>query len=276
LPSSSRQDIRAVRSSPHADPTRGLFETLLVLDGQAVEVDAHVDRITTSLAALFGAELPAGARSLIATRARALRHGRLRLTAVPTEVGPVEIAVSAAEVDEAEVFPPAERGIALRSFVAEGGLGAHKWADRRLLESFAANADDAEVPLLVDVGEEVLEAARGSVFLADGNSLTTPPADGRILPGIARRRALEAARAAGLEVKEERLRLDDLWAGEVFLAGSVRGIEPVRRLDGRELPQLGSVSEQVAAALRRRWLRVPQEGFAAVVAGGRRADRPAR
>jgi para-aminobenzoate synthetase/4-amino-4-deoxychorismate lyase len=264
-----------VRSSPHADPTRGLFETLLVLDGRAVEVDAHVDRLTTSLAALFGAELPGDARSLIVARARAVRHGRLRLTAVPTEVGPVKIAVSAAEVDEAEVFPPAERGIALRSFVAEGGLGAHKWADRRLLEGLAAAADATEVPLLVDIGEEVLEAARGSVFLADGTSLRTPPADGRILPGIARRRALEAARAAGLEVREERLRLDDLQAGEVFLAGSVRGIEPVRRLDGRGL-QLGPVSERIAAALRRRWLRVPQAGSAAVVAGGRRAGRPAR
>lgn len=263
-----------MRSSLHADPTRGIFETLLVLDGRAVEVDAHVDRLTTSLAALFGAELPAGAKRLISERARTLRHGRLRLTAVPVGVGPARIAVATAEVDEAEVFPSHERGIALRSFVVAGGLGAHKWADRRLVDSFAAGA--GEVPLLLDAGEEVLEAARGSVFLADGASLTTPPADGRILPGIARRRVLEAAGAAGMEIREAQLQLDDLWAGEVFLAGSVRGIEPVRRLDGRELPWLGSVSERIAAALRRRWLRVPQAGSAAVVAGGRRAGRPAR
>jgi para-aminobenzoate synthetase / 4-amino-4-deoxychorismate lyase len=265
-----------VRSSPHADPTRGLFETLLVLDGRAVEVDAHVDRLATSLAALFDAELPADAKEVIAEEARPLRRGRLRLTAIPTEVGPVKIAVSTAEVDEADVFPSAARGIALRSFIAEGGLGAHKWADRRLLENFAATAEAAEVPLLVDVGDEVLEASRGNVFCVDGASLTTPPADGRILPGIARDRVLEAAKAAGIEVREARLSLADLRAGEVFLAGSVRGIEPVRRLDGLELPQLGSLSERIATALRRRWLLVPQAESVAVVAGGRRADRRAR
>lgn len=265
-----------MRSSPHADPTRGLFETLLVLDGRAVEVDAHVNRLAGSLEALFDAELPAETKHAIAEGARAVRHGRLRLTAVPTEVGPVKIAVSTAEVDVAEVFPPAERGIALRSFVAEGGLGAHKWADRRLVEGFAASTDAAEVPLIVDVGDEVLEASRGNVFCADGTSLRTPPADGRILPGIARHRVLEAARAADIEVKEARLGLDDLRAGEVFLAGSVRGVEPVRRLDGLELPRLGSISERIATALRRRWLPVPQAGSVAVVASGRRAGRPAR
>lgn len=281
-----------MRSSPHADPQRGLFETLLVVDGRAVEVDAHVERLTRSLAALFGAELPDGAREAIAEGARHLHRGRLRLTAVPGAAGPARIAVDTALVDEAQMFPSARRGIALRSFAVEGGLGAHKWADRSLVDRFAASLAAAELPLLLDAGGEVLEAARANVFAIRDGILLTPPSDGRIVPGIARARTLELARAAGREVREERLLLDDLLAAEeVFLTNSVRGVEPVRAIDGQDLPRAGGrhgslkrgasadgagAGAEIATELRRRWLRVPQAGSAAVVAVGRRADRRAR
>jgi para-aminobenzoate synthetase/4-amino-4-deoxychorismate lyase len=273
--------------SPHADPTRGVFETLLVLDGHAVEVDTHVERLAASVSTLFGAELPAGARRSIDEGARRVRHGKLRITVVPGANGQMETTVSTSEVDAAQVFPSSNRGIALRSFVVAGGLGAHKWADRRLVDGFAASAGAGEVPLLIDGGDEVLEASRASVFAVRSGALFTPPTDGRIVPGIARRHTLELARTGGRDVHEEQLSLDDLFtADEVFLTNSVRGIEPVHSINGRDVPRprglIGhslagtSAGEGIASALRRRWLRVPQAGSAAVVAGGRRADRPAR
>ena len=79
--------------------------------------------------------------------------------------------------------------------------------------------------------------------------LATPPADGRILPGIARQRTIETARSAGIEVREESLPLASLDGREVFLAGSVRGIEPVRALDGVSLARPGEISARVAAGL---------------------------
>lgn len=255
-----------------------------------MEVDAHVERLTRSLAALFGAELPDRAREAIAEGAGRLHRGRLRLTAVPSEAGPARIAVETAPVDEAEMFPSPRRGVALRSFVVEGGLGAHKWADRSLLDRFAASLTAAELPLLLDAGDEVLEAARANVFAIRDEILLTPPADGRIVPGIARARTLELARAAGREAREERLILDDLLAAdEVFLTNSVRGVEPVRAIDGGDVRQArrshgyskhdtstAGAGAEIATELRRRWLRVPQAGSAAVVAVGRRAGRPAR
>src|SRR6185436_2752372 len=103
-----RQNIRAVRSSPHADPTRGVFETLLVHDGQPVEVDAHLERLAESVSALFGVELPLDSGRAIAEGARKVRRGRLRLTVVP-RAGRMETAISIAELDAVEVFPPASR-----------------------------------------------------------------------------------------------------------------------------------------------------------------------
>lgn len=246
---------------------------MLVLDGRPVELDAHLERLSASLDALFEADPPSDVRELVLDRARGIRHGRLRLTVVPGKGG-LKADVTASEVEPAQVFPSPDRGIALRSVVVAGGLGSHKWADRRLLERAASTG--GELPLLVDADGTALEASRGSVFAAGDGWLATPPTDGRILPSIARRQAIEVARAEGIEAREEPLTVDDLRQGEVFLAGSVRGVEPVRSLDGVELVTPGEVSARIAAGLRRRWLRVPQGESVAVVAGGRRGGRPAR
>jgi para-aminobenzoate synthetase/4-amino-4-deoxychorismate lyase len=249
---------------------------MLVLEGRPVELDAHLERLAASLVALYEAEIPPGTRKVVLDRSADLQHGKLRLTVAPIE-GSLRPRVSTREVEPASVFPSAERGVALRSIVVEGGLGAHKWADRRLLEKAAAAAFRGELPLLVDADGAALEASRGSVFCASAGLLSTPPTDGRILPSIARRQAIEVARSTGVEARERRLTLEDLRSGdEVFLAGSVRGIEPVRSLDGVDLTYSGEVSERIAAGLRRRWLQVPQGESVAVVAGGRPAGRLAR
>ena len=123
----------------------------------------------------------------------------------------------------------------------------------------------------------MLEASRGSIFavLADGQ-LRTPATDGRILPSIARQRALDVARQEEIDACQGKLTLADLSeASEVFLAGSVRGVEPVRSIDDAGVAAPGPVSSRIAAGLQHRWLRVPQAGSAAAVSIGPRAGRPA-
>ncbi|HEY6550184.1 MAG TPA: aminotransferase class IV [Solirubrobacterales bacterium] len=266
----------AASAASHADPGKGVFETMLVLDGHPVELDAHLERLAASLATLYSAPLPAAARTGVLANARQVSHGKLRLTVVPRADGPLSTRIVTTEIEADKVFPSVDRGAALRSFVVDGGLGDHKWADRRLLERAAVAASPGELPLLLDGDGTVLEAARGSVFCAVDGGLATPPTDGRILPSIARRQAIEVARAEGVEAREQRLTLDDLRCGEVFLAGSVRGVEPVRCIDGVDLPHPGEISARIAAGLRRRWLPVPQGESVAVLAGGRRADPPVR
>jgi para-aminobenzoate synthetase/4-amino-4-deoxychorismate lyase len=111
------------------------------------------------------------------------------------------------------------------------------------------------VPLLVDKGDEVLEASRANVFAVEGETLLTPPADGRILPGVTRARAIEAAAALGIDVREEPLTRERLRrAGEAFLTGSIRGVEPVGSIDGAGLRPPGDAASSLAAELRRAWM----------------------
>jgi para-aminobenzoate synthetase/4-amino-4-deoxychorismate lyase len=239
--------VPIVLSAPRA--SQGVFETLLVSAGAPVELGAHLDRLAASVAELYGAGLPSGVARLIGEGASELRLGRLRVTIVPGDAG-LGAALATEAVDPACVFPSWGDGAALGTISYEGGLGPHKWADRAAL----ATAPAGTVPLLLDRGHEVLEAARANVFAAFDGRLSTPPLDGRILPGIARAGAIAAAAEVGIGVDERALQRDDLLAAdEVFLTGSVRGVEPARSLDGVRLAAGTEFSRRVGAGLRRRW-----------------------
>lgn len=256
---------------------------MLVIAGRAVQLDAHLTRLRGSVAALYGCGLPDGTRSLAIDRAGGIEHGKLRLTFVPprneaaySTAAEPELRLDAEEVEVAAVFPGPARGVGLRPVAVAGGLGEHKWADRRLLDRAAAAALPGELPLLLDADGSVLEASRASVFAIAGGSVVTPPTDGRILPSIARRQAIEVALEAGIEVREERLTRADLQSAEVFLTGSVRGVEVANAIEGAALAPPGEISALIGAGLRSRWLREPAAKPVAAVAGGRRDDPPSR
>jgi para-aminobenzoate synthetase/4-amino-4-deoxychorismate lyase len=236
---------------------------MLVLAGAPVELDAHLDRLGSSVRKLFDAELPDGTRELLRERASALAIGRLRLTVVPREDGSLGTAAVAAAVDPNDLFPPWGRAVALRALVVPGGLGAHKWADRDRLAATEASEAKGTVPVVLDIDDEVLEASRANVFAIEDGVLVTPAADGRILPGVTRARAIETAGALGIEVREERLDVQRLLAaGEAFLTGSVRGIEPVRSMGEAELAPPGELLDELVAEIRRGWSGVSKAGSA--------------
>ena len=80
---------------------------------------------------------------------------------------------------------------------------------------------------------ELPDFLRGrSIVVVDG-AVLTPPADGRILPGVVRARVLAALRAAGTDVRERPVRWAELArATEVFVTNSVAGVHPVGAVDG--------------------------------------------
>jgi para-aminobenzoate synthetase/4-amino-4-deoxychorismate lyase len=233
---------------PLPDPAAGVFSTTLVADGRAAETDAHLTRLERSLGELYGVPVPAGTRELIADGAAGLRLGRLRVTVLPGE----QPTVRTAEVDESTVFPSTLTDLA--PVTVAGWTGAHKWADRRLLDRAQEQVGSA-LPLLLDPDGTVLEASRSNVFAVVDGALVTPALDGRVLPGVARARVIELARAAGISVAERVLTLDELAAAdEVFLTGGVRGVEPAGSCEGVGEWDSGGISAQVAAELQRAWL----------------------
>jgi para-aminobenzoate synthetase/4-amino-4-deoxychorismate lyase len=229
------------------DRSRGVFETLLVVDGEPIELGAHLSRLARSLEEVYSQELPPELEDKLRQAATGIDLGRLRCTLAPVEDG-LQLDLLAGGVELEAVFPA--RGVHLRSHEIAGGLGPHKWAHR---PGINRPAPDEAGALITDEGE-VLEAGWANVFAVRGGSLFTPPLDNRILPGTTRAAVLELAAQEGIEVSEQPLPTEALLtAEETFLTGSIRGIEPALELDSQPLAGCGELSHRLAAALRRRW-----------------------
>jgi para-aminobenzoate synthetase/4-amino-4-deoxychorismate lyase len=223
------------------DPARGVFSTMLAVGGEVVDLEAHLTRLGESVAELYDARLPRGLHERVSAAAEAGSLLRVRLIAVPGADG-IEASV--------EIFPTATEPepVALAPALLPGGLGCHKWVDRRLLAGLERRL--GAVPLLVDLDGDVLEAAFANVWIAERDVLVTPPLDGRFLPGTVRAALIMAAREAGIEVREEAVSLERLGAAdELLLSSSVRGLYP-GTLAGRE-PRF-ELGARVRAALERR------------------------
>lgn len=240
-------------SRPQPDPSRGIFETMLVVHGVPVAPGAHLSRLEDSLRAVYETELPEGTEQIVAERADGLELGRVRLTFAPPA-----LEIEAGEVETSLHFPQCP--VELRTHPLPGGLGCHKWADRSALPPSTAT----EAALIVD-GADVLEADRANVFAVRTGALFTPPLDGRILPGVTRSTVIDLAREEGIEVIEGAISLDRLVeADEVFLTNSIRGIEAVDAIDGTPLAGERPLTARLVEALRDSW-----KNKAAAPEGGR-------
>jgi para-aminobenzoate synthetase / 4-amino-4-deoxychorismate lyase len=204
------------------DPALGLFETILVRGGVPVDFRAHLARLERSTDSLFDAALPEDLEARILGAAAAAPLQRIRVIA--HGAGEMSVEVEA----EPLAAEPAPDPVMLAPAVLPGGLGAHKWLDRRLLDELRERI--GAVPLIIDLDGAVLEAAYANVFILEGTHLVTPPLDGRQLPGTVRARVL-----ALHPTREERLTLDRIAsADELLLASSIRGIHPAQLAGGPE------------------------------------------
>ena len=227
-------------------PAAGVFTSLLVTGGETRGLTAHLARLESSVRALYGKEPPASLRDDLGRCLAARPTGRLRITVRPVG-GPLQVVVEVVPVTP----PPA--AVTLRPVTVAGGLGPHKYRDRRLLADLAGREPlpAAAQLLLTDETGEILETDRGSVFAVVNGVLLTPPADGRILPGTTRAAVLRAAPGLRLRTSQKPLTLGELGAAsEVFVTNAVAGVVPVSAIaaDGLSWPP-GPVAEAFAAAL---------------------------
>lgn len=222
----------------------GLFETLRIVDGRVVHLDRHLARLDAGLGAL-GIERPAPGRiaaeieAVVAVNGLLGGEGAARVTisrgvggAGPRPgVGRPTVVVTGRRLAAGVI--ERRQGMRLRLVPGPWRALAHHKTLCYLPSVLALGAVEAdEEPVLLD-GEAVLEGATCNVFACMGGTLYTPPADGRLLPGVARAVLLERGAAAGIAVVEAPLDRAALWAAEaVVVTSALLPVAPVMAIDG--------------------------------------------
>jgi branched-chain amino acid aminotransferase/4-amino-4-deoxychorismate lyase len=220
----------------------GLFETVLAEAGTLMHLDAHLDRLTAGCAvlglpapdreaaaaamreALAAAQLT-GARAAVRLSYTAGAGGRgldrpetlkPRLVATaasaPKLTAPARVIVSSVRRNEGS--PAAQ----LKTLAYLDNVLARR-------EARAAGADEA---LMLNTRGELACAAAANLFWVAGERLATPALRCGVLPGIARARAMAAARRRGIAVDEVAAGPEILAsATAIFLTNSLIGLRQV-------------------------------------------------
>ena len=104
---------------------------------------------------------------------------------------------------------------------------------------------------------ELTECTQSNLFIVSNGSALTPPLESGLLPGITREFLFEIGREIGVEVREQILRDDDLFAAdEAFLTSTTREVLPIVAVDDRAIAagRPGPITLQLLDAFRSRTL----------------------
>ena len=202
---------------------------MLAVDGRIVALGDHLARLQASCLELYRLDLPDELPDRLAGAvAGSTGRHRVRLRWGPGLDRP-EIEVAAA---------PARPGaLALHCRPGRTGSWRHKWADRDWLD---AQERPGSRPLFTAPGpdgELALETSRGNLAIVCSDGLLrTPELAEDVLPGITRRRLLDAAVDRGRPVLIGPVRLAELSTARLVLSlSSIAGVVAVDSLDGRRL-----------------------------------------
>jgi len=233
----------------------GVFETIKVAGGIPFAMSRHLVRLRKSALGLGLREpdldqIRAGAMAVIAASGGPpLARLRVTVTGGKSPLGsergdsPMTAIVAMAEqprpavsVDVVVVpWPRNERG-------ALSGLKTTSYGENVRALAYAAERGGSEAIFENTVGQ-LCEGTGTNVFVVLGGRLLTPPLSSGCLAGVTRALVIEWAEAA-----EEDLPLSALAsADEAFLSGTTRDVQPIRRVDGTDLPAApGPVTRKAA------------------------------
>ncbi|MFI6349651.1 aminotransferase class IV [Streptomyces sp. NPDC050560] len=233
----------------------GVFESLKAVDGRPFALTRHLDRLARSarglgLPAPDRDEIRAAVDAVLADEPAPLHLVRITFTGgigplgshraegAPTLVVAAHPASPARPVSAAVTVPWTrnERG-------ALAGLKTTSYAEN-VIALARAKEHGATEALFANTGDRLCEGTGSNVFVVLDGELRTPPLDSGCLAGITRALVLEWVGATETDLPFDVLERAD----EVFLTSSMRDVQAIDRLDGRELP--GAPGPVTAKAMR--------------------------
>jgi branched-chain amino acid aminotransferase len=221
----------------------GVFETLLVSDGEVFALDRHLARLAKSASGL-GIALPDAAKisnglAQVLQKNPIVDFGRLRIT-VTSGAGPLgsdrtaatpTLVISLAE----QATWPATTKVLLVPWTRNensplAGLKTTSYAEN-VYALDAAKSQGFSEAIFCDTSGRLCEGTGSNIFLITGEQIFTPSDASGLLRGITRDLVIEWANDAGFVAVERDVDPSELWdADEVFITSSTRDVHPVSEL----------------------------------------------
>jgi branched-chain amino acid aminotransferase len=223
----------------------GVFDTMLVIDGQPIQYDAHFKRLKRHAAVLdidLHADLKQAALSLLKknehTKGRHILNTLIsrgpapRGLQIPAHSEPqIIMQIAPLGDDLPEIKAVISKTVRRNEGSPLSRIKSVNYGDNILALAEARKQGANEAILLNNAGR-VACASIGNIFVMINGVLVTPPLQDGVLDGIARAILLKKHGA-----KEQSLNADDLHSAQgVYISNSVRGLLPVLSLDGKKLP----------------------------------------
>ncbi|MGF1543607.1 MAG: D-amino-acid transaminase [Parvularculaceae bacterium] len=248
----------------------GVYEVLLVIGGDAWDVDGHLARWKRSLSELGMAE-PMSTAALLAVVRRVLRSNRLGDALVymqatrgvaprdhpfPQRRTAPSVVVTARRFDLAAANAKARKGVRVitQPDIRWGRVDVKSISllPNVLAKEAARDAGCAEAWLIRD-GVVTEGAASNAWIVAESGSLVTQPLGAHILGGITRASVIERAREAQIAVEERAFTLDEARsAREAFMTSATAVVTPITHIDDR--PVGDGAPGPIAARLREAYI----------------------
>jgi para-aminobenzoate synthetase / 4-amino-4-deoxychorismate lyase len=222
----------------------GVFESILVIRGNAIRLAAHLARLDRSCRELYGHGIPddlaAAAHQL--ARVHADQHRlAIRVLARPSE-GRLELNLQASPLG------PRPASSTLRHHTRPDHSWRHKWVERSALTGAEAAVKPA-MPFFTSQARPhaITETTRGNLFLQDDDGVwCTPPLDEQVLPGVTRREVLDLLDDQRTPASIRRCSVQDLLRSRgAFWTSSLSGAVPITAVDGTALPDVSDFTAEL-------------------------------
>lgn len=231
-----------------------VYEVIEVLGGRLVDGTRHLDRLERSLSEL-GMAMPMSRAALSNVLRETIKRNRVRDGSVYMQVsrgaGRRDFALPSSDVRQTVVAVARSQPRAAIAAQAETGIAVVTRRDPRwarcdiktvmllpaVLAKNDAKAEGAKEVWFLDENGNVTEGASSNAWIVTANgTLVTRFLDARILPGITRATALNAARALQMPVEERSFTLQEARAArEAFITSATNTVMPVVTIDGQSV-----------------------------------------
>ena len=233
----------------------GIFETMISHAGMPFAFTRHYRRLAKSAEAmglsLRAADELKSALQCVLT-ANKLEAGRARIRITVTG-GPAPLGSERGQAGETTLVAASALGewgatedVIVVSYTRneQGALAGLKTTSygENVVALARAREGGAGEAVFANTKGELCEGTGSNIFLVSGGKLVTPPLSSGCLPGVTRALVLELCEREGVEVMEKSVPVTTLHeAAEAFLTSTTREVQPIRAVDGLELPRVPGV-----------------------------------